>query len=272
MNGSGKTLAAVERFVLPAFAAGRPVLSNTPLFASGDDSELPWFERAAHPLYVPLVSWRQLIQPMQGVTIFLDEISSMFDARESGRMPAQITSRLQQLRKDDLELVWTAPSWERCDIALRRLTRSVLLCRGMLPKREPGKSWSSNRLFRWRFYDASKFEEFSLASAQSSTTGTLRSEWSRWYARGRHSAQWHYDTLAPVDLLDHLDHGGHCVSCGGKRAVPKCSCVGSVVLSGPRRPLSVAEMRASAKEWLTSASDDWVSTVLDDTSGGSPVA
>ncbi|HWJ98029.1 MAG TPA: hypothetical protein VNQ33_07710 [Acidimicrobiales bacterium] len=228
-NGAGKTLCIVDRVIRPSLDAGRPVLSNTPIFAGPDDAHLPWQQRAPHPLYVPLLSWRQLSSPLHGVTIFLDEISSMFDSRDSGRMPTQITSRFNQLRKADNLVCWTAPDWDRCDKVLRRVTRRLWYCKGYLPQAAVGPDgeplvWKSNRLFRWKFYDAQKFEEFSTSQADSSRKGTLRSDDARWHRRSRHQSQFLYDTYAEVNLLDHLDETGKCVDCGGTRRALKCEC------------------------------------------------
>jgi len=245
LNGSGKTLAAMVRIIEPSIALGRPILSNTPIFASPDDSDLSWEERELHPLYVPLVSWRQLNARLANTTIFLDEISSMFDSRESSKMPTQLVSRFQQLRKDDNVLCWTAPNWERCDKALRGPTSQVWLCTGHWEKKVDGKMWGQNRVFKWRCYDKTKFEEFSLSQAQSDQKGTLKAEFRIRYRRNKHKTQFLYDTLAPVNLLDHLDQGGTCIDCGGSRPKPKCQCKGGVAY-GRGEILTLADMQADA--------------------------
>lgn len=225
-NGSGKSLAAMEYVVRPALDRGRVVLSNTKIFASPDDAHLDPDDRELHSQYVPLKSWRQLNVAMFGTVVFLDEISAMFDSRESSRMPVQLINRLQQLRKGDNRVVWTGPDWDRCDKSLRRVTRQVVLCRGYLPEEVEGREWGANRLFRYRFYDRSKFEEFSESSALADRKGTIRPQDARWRRRSQLSTSMRmYDTYGEVDLLDHLDEYGTCVDCGGTRRRPKCSCV-----------------------------------------------
>lgn len=245
-NGHGKTLSLVRGLVLPWIRDGRPVLSNTPIFASPADAELPWPERQVHPLYVPLVSWRQLSHRLKDTLVVLDEISSMFDSRDSGRMPGQITSRFQQLRKDDNAIGWTAPDWDRCDKALRKVTRTVNLCKGSRSVKVEGRKWRSNRKITVRRYDRARFDEFSLREAQSTRKDTIKPEWRESYWRTRSDAQHYYDTYAPVNLLDHLDDSGRCVDCGGIRRPHKCECAR---MTGKRRqeePMTLDQMKQLA--------------------------
>lgn len=223
-NGSGKSLAMVEFGVLPAIDRGRVILSNMPIFASDADAHRDPDERLVHPQYVPLRSWRQLSQDLYGVTVVLDEISSMFDSRDASRMPTQIVSRFQQLRKGDNQLLWSGPDWDRCDKSLRKVTRGVVLSRGYLSEKVEGRDWGSNRLFRYRFFDATKFDEFSESSALSDRKGTIRADHAVWRRRDSMRGRLVYDTYGTVDLLDHLDQFGTCVDCGGTRRRPKCEC------------------------------------------------
>lgn len=224
MNGSGKTLALVHQAVLPAIQKGMGVLSNMPIFASADDVHLPTDERKLHPAFTPLESWRQIDGNLRGHIVVLDEVSSMFDSRDSGKVPTQLVTRLQQLRKGDNAVVWSAPDWDRADKVLRRVTLGVTMCRGFLPVQVEGRIWRSNRLFRWRHYNGLKFEEFSAASAQSDKKNSLRCDRSAWHWRAKHASQALYDTYADVGLLDHLDQYGSCIDCGGTRRRPACSC------------------------------------------------
>lgn len=239
-NGSGKTLAMVEYGVLPRLSRRRIILGNITIFASPDDAHLPAEERRTHPQWRPLKSWRQIDGTMTGVVLLLDEISSMFDSRESGKMPTQITTRLQQLRKKDNCIFWTAPDWDRCDKVLRHVTNNVVLCSGLLPKKvmqewqdpddptapveREAAEWGSARIMRYKRYNRASFDEFRVADANSDKKGSLRSIDRSWYRRERHQAQHMYDTYEQVDLLDHLDQYGTCIDCGGSRRRPACSC------------------------------------------------
>jgi len=223
-NGHGKTLTAMKLQVVPWLEGGRPVLSNTPIFASEADAELPWEERLVHPLYVPLVSWRQLGDRCKDCLIFFDEISSMFDSRDAGNLPSQANRLFNQLRKDDNSIIWTAPDWDRCDKVLRRVTQAVTLCSGHRPRRIEGRQWKQNRLIKARTYNATRFEEFSLAQAESDRKGTIRSDYRHRYRVDRCRARQMYSTYAPVELLDHVDQAGLCGNCGLHRKRKYCQC------------------------------------------------
>lgn len=231
-NGGGKTLAAVSLTAFPAWEKGRPVVANFRLYP----------ERVGYSadLFRPLGSWRE-IPELEGVTLILDEITAVLPSRQSMSLPPQLARVLNQLRKQDVQLAWTAPDWRRADTILREVTQAVTTCVGMVPdrwQREPqqrwlpravrddlGKrvewesGWKPNRLFRWVTFDAISFEEFSQTQAKQ-----LRPESVRRYWRSKHLAHLAYDTIEGVDLLDHLDDVGTCVVCGGRRSRPPCKC------------------------------------------------
>jgi hypothetical protein len=92
--------------------------------------------------------------------------------------------------------------------------------------------WRPNRLFTFVTYDATRFTEFTEAK-----TKKLRHKRRSFYWRPWHDEQFLYDTLAPVKLLDHVDEGGWCLACGGKRSTRSCKCAGAQTAG--RRPRSV---------------------------------
>jgi len=203
LNGGGKTLAAVEYCAMPAIKAGRRVVSN--------------FEIKSD-LWEPLESWRQ-IPDLRGCVLIVDEITAALPSRQSQSLPAELARVLNQLRKVDVEVAWTAPSWARADKMLREVTGSVTVCKGMFPE-DNGTAWPSNRLFRWVTFSAEDFDEFTF-SAQIK----LRPMRRKWYLRKRHEAHKMYDTLASVMLLDHLDYTSVCPLCDGARRRHVCKCV-----------------------------------------------
>jgi hypothetical protein len=232
-NGSGKTLGAVVLNALPAWRRGIPVVSNMTLdpAAIGLDPAL----------FIPLTTWRQ-IPELRDCVLIVDEIQATFPSRESARMPAELARMLNQLRKPNVQLVWTGPAWARADLIIRECTQYVTLCRGMLPDRmvrQPGvvarfppalkvdgraqrvetTGWLPNRLFRYVTFDATAFEEFTLGKAEK-----LRPMSRRFYWRTAHPEQACYVTGEQVSLLDHIDEFGTCMQCGGNRRRPACSC------------------------------------------------
>jgi len=228
-NGSGKTLALVERVVVPALAEGRPVLSNITVFASTADAHLPPGEREPHRLWIPYRTPAQLLE-VEGAAVVIDEIQSAFSSRESSKMPSAVLNALLQLRHRDNVFAWSAPSWKRADTIIREVTIELILCSGHLPKKVPGQLWGDNRLFRLRFFDAEDFEEFSLSSAKSQREDTLRPVRREWYWRPRHDAHQLYDSTEDVKLFEGLDEFGTCIVCHGSRPRPKCSCARGGVL------------------------------------------
>jgi hypothetical protein len=271
-NGGGKTLAMVEGMVLPAWADGVRVVGNMRLYpaVAGFDKALAmeiysWRDivrvgvrndrdgRALRerpsggpvdedqavaeglaPSELPLWS----ITDNESCVLVVDEISAMLPSRQSMSLPAQLGRELNQLRKSDVEVGWTAPNWSRCDSFLREVTQEVTVCKGSWPDkwlrdeqnkivrdihgekvRYPKRGWEPNRLFRFATFDARDFDEFSYSTVKDVVPKRRARYW-----RPKHVAQYCYDTLQPVGMLDHLDDVGQCVVCGGSRSRPKCSC------------------------------------------------
>lgn len=232
-NGGGKTLAAMALVVAPALRDGRKVVSTCVI---------------DHPNASVLTSWRDITQ-LRDCVLLLDEISSSLPSRSFSSAPPQLIRMLNQLRKVDVECVWTAPNWARADTVLREVTQRVTVCKGYVPDRyvrefgvppwfklymppavgldgrpvRRSPRWPSNSLFRYRTYDAQAFEEFSV-----NVTKQLRPIESHWYWRPWHSDQSLYSTLEGVSLLDHIDETGVCMNCGGTRKRHGCSCVRTV--------------------------------------------
>lgn len=232
-NGGGKSLAIVECKVLPAWREGRCVVSNMTLRpeAAGFDPEL----------FVPLTTWRQ-IPLLSHALLVLDEINAVLPSRAStSSMPLELGRMLNQLRKPDVRLVWSAPSWKRADVILREVTQAVTVCRGFLPdrwQREDGcrrfprrlvgsdgrpvrvDGWANNRLFGWSTYDAIELDEFTAGARD-----RMKPKAVKWWWRPGKLAPSLYDTHDQVGLSDHLDQFGTCGSCGGARQRVKCRCV-----------------------------------------------
>jgi hypothetical protein len=204
LNGAGKTLAAVELCAIPAIERGRPVVSNF---------------KINHELWQPLRSWR-MIPELRGATLIIDEVTAALPSRQSQSLPAELARVLNQLRKVDVEVAWTGPTWARADKMLREVTGLVTVCRGYFPERESPTAWRPNRLFRWTTYAGEDFDEFTFSAEKK-----LKAVSRQWYYRPKHEAQNLYDTLAAVDLLDHLDFTSVCPNCDGARRRHQCKCV-----------------------------------------------
>lgn len=222
-NGSGKSLAAVWD-TMPTLDRGRPVLSTVRLLDWRDprpDPDNPSL-MAAHPSFVPLTEWSQLLEA-EHCDVLMDEVTGVASSRESGGMPAAVANLLVQLRRRDVVLRWTAPSWARADKIIRETSQAVTSCLGYLPAPdaddEGERQWRRRRLFRWSTYDTSSFEEWTQGQRERVQAWTR--EW--WWGPGSDAFN-AYDTLDSVLSIGHVLETGRCAHCGGRRTAPACSC------------------------------------------------
>lgn len=169
-NGSGKSFAAVYDSML-SLDHGRPVLSTCRLLDFRDPGSCPggafcddppghrlqrfrWelaeqadgsppvltgvledtgrVHEKAHPFYVPWRTYTQLLGWRDG-DVFADEITGFASSREIKNMPPQVANYLVQLRRRNVVLRWTTPSWGRADVIIREVSQAVTLCVGHVP-------------------------------------------------------------------------------------------------------------------------------------------
>lgn len=251
-NGHGKSLAMVHD-ILPSLDAGRPVLSNVRLLdwrnpRPCDDpacsSEDHGNHQAAHPLYVPLRDYGQMLDWRRG-DVLLDEITGVASSRESAGLPVQVVNLLVQLRRRDVTLSWTAPSWARADKVLREVSQLVVECRGYMPTTAAveGAVWKDRRLFRWAAFDAAGFDEWTQGKRDK-----VRKVVGEWHWRPRGEAGTAYDTRDSVGALGWAMESGLCLACGGRRSVPRCSCDARAGSGAPEGGSHLARARLSRAE------------------------
>jgi hypothetical protein len=251
-NGGGKSAAMVWD-TLPSLLAGRPVLSTVrildwenprtcegcdepdhtrPVFGevilgTEDENGLPLREvvgyethKQAHPLYVRLHRWEQILDA-KSVDVLMDEVTGVASSRESQSMPAPVANLLVQLRRRDVVLRWSAPAWARSDKIIRECSQAVTYCQGRLPKLsdQGDRQWRQRRLFVWKTYDASDFEDFTSGKRENLDCMTSDLHW------GPKSPVFQaYDTYDSVATIGTVSDAGRCYRCGGKRATPVCRC------------------------------------------------
>lgn len=244
-NGSGKTAMAVWDS-MPSLDAGRRVLSTVRLLdynnprpcegfrvnAAGE--ELPCELCAAvsdptaelrghmqaHPLWDPFTRWEQLMEAVK-CDVIMDEVTGVASSRESHSMPQPVANKLVQLRRSDVVVRWTAPSWARGDKIVRECSQAITTTNGYLPVEsgDEDRMWRNRRLFRVRTYDASLFDEFTEGKRESLTPWVADWHW------GPASPVFKaYDTLDAVLSIGTVTEGGRCYRCGGRRRAPACSC------------------------------------------------
>lgn len=210
VNGSGKTLLMVHDTLL-SLVQGRDIYTTVPLHLP--DDSIPGNVHILH-------DWSQVLNA-QHADILLDEVSAIASARETEALPPQIATLLQQLRKRDLLLRWTAPNWMRADRILRETTRLITICRGMFPRKVDGAQWKSNSFFRFISYDAADYTDF---SSLNSTRRALKPLQTNFMRLSKCCAKDCYDTYDSVSTIGTVLMSGRCAVCGGRRRVPDCTC------------------------------------------------
>jgi hypothetical protein len=225
-NGSGKTFLGMLD-LLPSIDAGRTILSTVPIYDSRTG--------LLYEHYIPFTSWAPLLdESFCHADIFMDEVTGIANSRDSAGMPRQVQTVLDKLRKRDLTLTWTAPSWKRADITIRSCTQAVTLCQSFFAapdteKRTSGEiaSWRPKRLVRGRTFAAEDFEEFDPDRAQGQAvqkSRRLRARVVQWVWIPGSRAASSYDTFDAVSRVGEVLDSGRCGHCGGTRPIPKCSC------------------------------------------------
>lgn len=314
-NGEGKTLFAVRFLAYPALRSGVAVVSNMTLIHPGaiklgswtdiprigvhwaenpdqwgpgrDDlawapDDVRWGTSDAGPRYGITDDGERFLWSITGnrpALFLLDEITACLPSRSAMSLPAELQRVLNQLRKHDVELVWTAPNWARADVLLREVTQMVTVCKGRYPdrfEREDGKRRCFGLLaprarkdprtgkpcrwalpaydqdgsirrppMRWPVNRVFRFVTYDASTfdeftfAQAKKIKPLGRKW--WVrTRDKTGAVNLYRTGQPVGLLDHLDDTGVCVSCGGTRRRKSCSCGEGPVRGRSRKPAGAA--------------------------------
>lgn len=252
-NGAGKSLGAVFD-LLPSLDLGRPILSTVRFLdyrnpRPCEDPACTWpghpDHAAAHPSWIWLRDWQQFLDFRDG-DIFLDEVAGVASSRESSNLPFQVARDLQQLRKRNCTLSWTAPNFQRADRIIRECTQLVVECRGFWKKivvdSDRAMLWPDSRLIRWVAYDAASYEAWSEGTRDKANR--LHSTWL--HRRDGCEAQDAYDTRDSVSSVGWALSSGMCLACGGRRTPPRCKCEqpkmgGHAHAEGEHGPLILAE-------------------------------
>lgn len=212
-NGGGKSLAMVSD-VLPSLDRGRTVLSTVRLtLPDGSD----------HPAYIPFTDFDQLIEA-EHCDVLMDEIVGIANSRDTARLPAPVQNVLVQLRRRDITLSWSAPSWARADKVIREVTQAVTECRGFYPSRvaaaadtESGvRLWAPKRVFKFRTFDTVEFEEWTAGKRDK-----MKALASEWFKGPDSRAFASYDTLDAVSMVSGGDPD-NCEYCGKKKRAEYC--------------------------------------------------
>lgn len=199
---------------------------------------------AAHPLYTPLTGWEQLLEA-ERCDVLLDEVTGVASSRESHGMPSPVANKLVQLRRADVVVRWSAPSWARADKIIRECSQAVTYCQGFMSKKvedeDGARLWSQRRLFKWRTYDAALFEDFTAGKRDQ-----LGAMFADWHWGPKSPAFSAYDTYDSVATVGTVSDSGRCYRCGGSRPIPKCSCEAHT--TGRRRDVAPVAPASAKRE------------------------
>jgi hypothetical protein len=147
-NGSGKTMVAFERCVLPVLDAGFPVVSNITV-----KTEVLGYPR--DEFFVPLESWRDLLRlgtSPRSITrgrpcvVLIDEGTKALPARSYQDTPPELVAELDMFRHNDSLVALTVPNFLKVEKSLRGVTQLVTLCQGRV--RDPWERDSELRIRR----------------------------------------------------------------------------------------------------------------------------
>lgn len=145
VNGSGKTLTAVAFAISDHKKTGRPLITN-----------IGGLSIDHHPIE-GVEELPDLMGELGTCNVILDEAGAMFASRDTGRNKA-FEKAVQQLRKYDARMLWTAPAFARADKILREVTFDVILCQPVIKYRVPGKAWPSTRLIFQKRFDVARLD------------------------------------------------------------------------------------------------------------------
>jgi len=241
LNGSGKSATmmwdtmqdlADGKTVLSTMAILSPVKADNPLdaekawMAIGMDHLRPRDELLLpHPQWVPLIDWLQVINARNCV-ILLDEVQGVADGRQSQGLPTQVATFLYKLRAKGVVVRWTTIDYSVPDKRIRDVTRAVTYCKGYYPNYAGNSMWGRNRIFWLRTYKADEFENFTQARNRVNDKHRIKPYIRQW-VRGAGQLQVAFDAYnsgGEVLTLGVHNDAGMCVTCGGRRTVPQCSC------------------------------------------------
>jgi len=239
-NGSGKT-ALMVMDVLPVLD-GQPWRCENPAHLHTQRGQTEGLRRvlstvqlydqdgSPHPLCDRLTDWVEVLEA-EHCDILFDEVTGIAGSREAMGMPVVVQNKLNQLRRSDTPLSWSAPSWARADAIIRSCTQLVTDCRGWMPDRallrsDSPPAWLPKRLFKARSFSAVDFDEWTAAKASQdkSAVRPLRPNVVQWWWGPNSRVFAAYDTYDAVSRVGDVLDGGRCAHCGGRRAVPVCKC------------------------------------------------
>lgn len=150
INGSGKTLGAIAVAIKDQRKRGRPIITNVDGL------------RVEHYLVSSVQEIPAIMAKIGTCTVVLDEAGAMFPSRDGSAEHKAFRVVMQQLRKFDARLIWTAPAFARGEKIMREVTMDVILCRSGMTVHQQGKVWPSTRLIVQKRFDVSRLDNSAM--------------------------------------------------------------------------------------------------------------
>lgn len=208
----------------------------------------------AHPLWIPLTEYGQLTHFEHG-DLILDEVGGAVASSTGDDIPMSVKAVLQEMRRKEVNIRWTAPSWARASKVLRECSLGVTVSQGkfavpdrdMVPfvgwhllermnpetfelesvmceidgphEHDAGRTWGSRRMFSTQTFDATQFDEWTAAKREKLKPIVRQIIW-----RPGHPLEQAYDTHAHVNKLGQVTESGRCDKCMGTKPRKKCEC------------------------------------------------
>lgn len=122
LNGAGKSALAVS-MLRRAAGRGFKIAANVKV----DGAE-----------YV--TDYEQLLN-LKHCLLLLDDVTAVASSRSYASMTPEALLFFQTLRHSDISVIWTAPTFDRADIALRSVTREWTDVRALVTRRMPHSLW-----------------------------------------------------------------------------------------------------------------------------------
>lgn len=208
----------------------------------------------AHPLWIPLTDYSQLVNFEHG-DLILDEVGGAVASSTGDDIPMSVKAVLQEMRRKEVNIRWTAPSWARASKVLRECSLGVTVSQGKFAVRDTddvefngwhmqelmnpdtyrleqvmceisgihshsaGRTWGSRRMFSTATFAAEQFDEWTAAKREKLKPHVRQLIW-----RPGHELELAYDTHAHVNKLGQITDSGRCDHCMGYKPRRKCEC------------------------------------------------
>lgn len=212
LNGVGKTAYAV-RLLRRYQRAGYTIAANIRVT---DAIEVTTFDE---------------LMALRNCVLLVDEVTAVASSRSFATLSPEALVFFQTLRHSNIGVIWTAPTFDRADIALRQLTLSWTHLTALYTRRVPGSPWRSTLLALGRTGRPHEAQD------GSKMVGALP------FLFRPSSAFEHYDTLASVDLFQRVPRFPRtCPNCGLAIQYGR----GSAVSSPPLNPARPSQLFCSA--------------------------